>query len=139
MQQYFPLILIVLAVLLLFVMPSRQRKRAAAQAQTLQNSLRPGTPVMTTSGIHGTVARLDDATIDLEIAPGTVVTFERRAVLQVRQPVAGTDTGTKGIGDTGTAGTGTTGTGTTGTGTTEFGGTGDDTPGSADGPADRAH
>ena len=127
MQQYFPFILIVLAVLLLFVMPSRQRKRAAAQAQTLQESLRPGTPVMTTSGIHGTVARLDDTTIDLEIAPGTVVTFERRAVLQVREPVAGPAT------------TGTTEAGTTGTGTTELGGTGDDTPGSADGPADRAH
>src|SRR3978361_1312027 len=87
MQQYFPLILIVLAVLLLFVLPSRQRKRAAAQAQTLQESLVPGTPVMTTSGIHGTVARLGEGTIDLEIAPGVVATFERRAILQVRQPV----------------------------------------------------
>jgi preprotein translocase subunit YajC len=130
MQQYFPLILIVLAVLLLFVLPSRQRKRLAVQAQTLQESLQPGTPVMTTSGIHGDVVRLGDTTIDLEIAPGVVVTFERRAVLQVRQPVVAAEE---------TPETGTTELGTTELGTTELGSTGDDAPGTADGPADRAH
>jgi preprotein translocase subunit YajC len=118
MQQYFPLILIVLAVLLLFVLPSRQRKRIAAQAQTLQDSLRPGTPVMTTSGIHGTVVRLGDGAIDLEIAPGVVTTFERRAILQVRQPVV----------DTGAAPE-----------IAPEGEPGDDTPGTPGGPADRAH
>jgi preprotein translocase subunit YajC len=85
-SSLFPLILIVLAVLLLVVLPGRQRKRQAAAAQSLQESLTPGTPVMTTSGIHGSVARVGDTTIDLEIAPGVVATFERRAVLQVRPP-----------------------------------------------------
>jgi preprotein translocase subunit YajC len=121
MQQYFPLILIVLAVLLLFVLPSRQRKRVAAQAQTLQASLVPGTPVMTTSGIHGTIARLGEGTVDLEIAPGVVATFERRAILQVREPVVDTPAAPE-IAPEG-----------------ESGGPGDDTPGAPGGPAGRAY
>ena len=36
MDQYFPLIIVALLVVMLFVLPARQRKRAAAQAQTLQ-------------------------------------------------------------------------------------------------------
>ena len=72
--------------MLLFVLPARQRKRMQAQAQALQESLTIGTPVMTTSGIHGTVAGLGEKTVDLEIAPGVVVTFARPAILEVRSP-----------------------------------------------------
>jgi preprotein translocase subunit YajC len=85
--QYFPFVLIVLAVLL-FVLPARARKRVQAQAQTMQNSLTFGTAVMTTSGLHGTVAGLGEATVDLEIAPGVVVTFARQAILEVRPAAA---------------------------------------------------
>jgi preprotein translocase subunit YajC len=89
-EQFFPFILLALAVLLLFVMPARQRKRMAAQAQALQESLTVGSPVMTTSGLHGTVAALHEGTVDLEIAPGVVVTFVRQAILEVRKPVGTT-------------------------------------------------
>jgi preprotein translocase subunit YajC len=85
-EQYFPFILIALMVVLLFVLPARQRKRMQQQAQTLQESLTVGTPVMTTSGLHGTVAALAEKTVDLEIAPGVVVTFARPAVLEIRKP-----------------------------------------------------
>jgi len=81
--QYFPFVLMVLAVLL-FVLPARARKRVQDQARTMQDSLTPGTPVMTTSGIHGTVAALGEGTVDLEIAQGVVVTFARQAILEVR-------------------------------------------------------
>jgi len=87
-EQFFPFILLALAVILLFVMPARQRKRVAAQQQALQESLTVGSPVMTTSGLHGTVARLAEGTVDLEIAPGVVVTFVRQASLEVRKPAA---------------------------------------------------
>jgi preprotein translocase subunit YajC len=85
-EQYFPFILLALAVLLLFVLPARQRKRMQEQQRTMQDSLSVGTPVMTTSGLHGTVAGLGEKTIDLEIAPGVVVTFVRPAILEVRKP-----------------------------------------------------
>lgn len=89
MSQYFPFVLMVLAVLL-FVLPQRARKRAQAQALAMQNSLAPGTAVMTTSGLHGTVARLGEGTVDLEIAPGVVVTFTRAAILEVRSATPAT-------------------------------------------------
>ena len=100
MQNYFPIVLIALFAVVLFVLPARQRKRMQAQAQALQESLAVGTPVMTTAGLHGTVAALGEKTIDLEIAPGVVVTFARQAVLEVRKPVETgddvTDPGTPG-------------------------------------------
>jgi len=85
-EQYFPFIILIVAALLLFVLPARQRKRMQEKQQTMQNSLTPGTPVMTTSGLHGTVAGLGDATVDIEIAPGVVVPFARPAILEVRKP-----------------------------------------------------
>jgi preprotein translocase subunit YajC len=86
--QYFPFVLMALAVLL-FVLPQRARKKAQAQAQAMQSSLTFGTAVMTTSGLHGTVAGLGEGTVDLEIAPGVVVTFTRQAILEVRSPTTG--------------------------------------------------
>jgi preprotein translocase subunit YajC len=56
--------------------------------QAMQDSLSLGTPVMTTSGLHGTIAGLGDRTVDIEIAPGVVVTFARPAILEVRTPAA---------------------------------------------------
>lgn len=85
-MEFFPLILLVLAFVLLIVMPARQRKRMAAQQQQMQESLQPGTPIMTTSGIHGTVAGKTDTTVDVEVAPGVVMTFVRQAILEVRKP-----------------------------------------------------
>jgi preprotein translocase subunit YajC len=102
-EQFFPFILLALAVVLLFVLPARQRKRMQAQAQAMQEALTVGTPVMTTSGLHGTVAGLGEKTVDIEISPGVVVTFARPAIMEVRKPVVevddrdtGTDSGTPG-------------------------------------------
>ena len=83
------LILVALAFVVLFVLPSRQRKKIQANAQALQNSLTIGTPVMLTSGIHGTIAGLAENTVDLEIAPGVVMTVARPAVMEVRTPASG--------------------------------------------------
>ena len=86
MQQYFPLLLLAVAAVALFVLPARQRKRMQAQQQQLRESLAPGTPVMTTAGLHGTVVGRGEGTVDLEIAPGVVVTFAQQAILEVRKP-----------------------------------------------------
>jgi preprotein translocase subunit YajC len=100
-EQYFPIIVLALLAVMLFVLPARQRKRMQAQAQEMQNSLTIGTPVMTTGGLHATVTGLSETTVDLEIAPGVVATFARPAILEVRKPVGtvdddGTDSGTPG-------------------------------------------
>jgi preprotein translocase subunit YajC len=88
--ELFPLVILVLAFVLLIVLPARQRKKIQEQQRTLQESLTLGTPVMTTAGMHGTVVALGEGTVDLEIAPGVVVTFARQAILEIRKPaVAG--------------------------------------------------
>jgi preprotein translocase subunit YajC len=103
----FPIVLLVVFAVVLFVLPARQRKRMQAQAQALQESLNIGTPVTTTSGLHGTVAGLAERTVDLEIAPGVVVTFARPAIMEVRSPAVAPEGGTHGIdGTTGIDGTG---------------------------------
>jgi preprotein translocase subunit YajC len=86
--ELFPLIVIVIAFVLLIVLPARQRKSMQAKQQALQASLTVGTPIMMTSGMYGTVAGLGEGTVDVEVAPGVVVTFVRAAVLEVRTPAA---------------------------------------------------
>lgn len=65
-------------------MQTRQRKKTLARQADLQAALSVGAPVMLTCGLHGDVASLDEATVDIEIAPGVVATFARAAVLEVR-------------------------------------------------------
>ena len=55
----------------------RRRQKAAA---TLQSSIDVGDEVCTTSGLFGRVVSMDDLVMHLEISPGSVVRFDRRAV-----------------------------------------------------------
>jgi preprotein translocase subunit YajC len=89
-EQLFPFFLLAIALVVLIVLPARQRKAMAAKAQAMQESLTVGTPVMLTSGMYGTVAGLGDGTVDVEIAPGVVATFARPAIMEIRHP-AGPD------------------------------------------------
>ncbi|RLV55397.1 preprotein translocase subunit YajC [Aeromicrobium phragmitis] len=79
------ILLALLAVFFLLVLrPARQRQK---QFQEVQTALEPGKRVMLTSGIHGTLVEVEDQTVDIEIAPGTVVTAARQAVAQVFTPL----------------------------------------------------
>ena len=54
MEQYFPIILIALFAVVLFVLPGPAAQDGSRRkAQALQDSLAIGTPVMTTAGLHG--------------------------------------------------------------------------------------
>ena len=75
-----PFILIALVFWLLIVRPQRKRQR---ELVSTQSSIGPGTEVMLGSGIYGTVASLDDETIQLELSPGTTVKVARQAVVKV--------------------------------------------------------
>ncbi len=65
-------------------MQTRQRKKIQARQADLQAALSVGAPILLTCGLYGDVAGLDDATVDVEIAPGVVSRFARAAVLEVR-------------------------------------------------------
>jgi preprotein translocase subunit YajC len=96
--ELFPLVVIVLAFVLLIVLPARQRKSMQAKQQALQESLTVGTPIMMTSGMYGTVAGLGEGTVDVQVAPGVVITFVRAAVMEIRGATA-TDGPAGAVGD----------------------------------------
>jgi preprotein translocase subunit YajC len=82
---FIPIVLIILAFWLLAIRPARKRQQ---EAQRVQNSLAIGERVMLTSGIFGRVSALGDETLELEVAPGVVITTLRPAVARVVEPTA---------------------------------------------------
>jgi preprotein translocase subunit YajC len=73
------LIILVLffGVYMLFIRPRQQRmKQAQQQARTLS----VGDTVVSAGGIQGTVVALDTDVAEVEVAPGIVLTFTRRAI-----------------------------------------------------------
>lgn len=84
LASLFPFILILGFMGLVIYMQTRQRKKLAARQTQLQESLSVGAPIMLTSGIHGSVAGLDEATVDVEVSPGVIITVTRQAILEVR-------------------------------------------------------
>ncbi|WP_343576383.1 preprotein translocase subunit YajC [Mycobacterium sp.] len=75
---FFLPMLIVLGAFMFF--SSRRQKRAMQATVDLQESLRIGDRVQTTSGLHGTIRRITDDNLDLEISPGVVTTWVKLAV-----------------------------------------------------------
>jgi len=69
---------------LFLVLPAR-RRRAAHEA--MQDSVEVGDEVITAGGLHGTVRERSDEELRIEIAPGVVVTLDRRAVAAVAREV----------------------------------------------------
>jgi len=73
------LILIALPLLLLAYVfwVSRSRSR---QGREFQGSIAVGDEVVTTSGLFGRIATLDDSVATLEVAPGVRLRYDRRAI-----------------------------------------------------------
>ena len=88
------LAVLVAAFFFLIVMPQRRRLTAH---RGLMAALESGDEIVTSGGLHGTIRALDVGTIDLEIAPGVVVTLARGAIagrLSPEPPETDTDTDT---------------------------------------------
>lgn len=62
----------------LLFMPQRKRQKAL---QKLQNELKAGDTVYTTSGIVGKIVSLDETTVTLQVSEGTRIPFLRNAVV----------------------------------------------------------
>ena len=76
------LILIVVVFIALPLLQIRKQNQRMKQIREFQDSLQPGMVVQMTSGIQGRVAHVGDTSIDLEISPAVVTTWDRAAVLQ---------------------------------------------------------
>ena len=77
LMGFLPLIL--MFVLLYFLMIRPQMKRAKEQ-KAMVDGLAKGDEVITAGGVLGRIAKLNDAYLTVEIAPGTEVTVQRSAV-----------------------------------------------------------
>jgi len=78
-SQYSLLIVVALFVVVyVFFLRPRTKRLRAQQATVRQLSV--GDPVVTAGGICGTVVALDTEVVEVEVAPGTVITFLRRSV-----------------------------------------------------------
>jgi preprotein translocase subunit YajC len=82
MELLLPLLLVALLVPMFLGM--RRQKREMEKAAAMQDDLKVGDRVTTTSGLYGTVVELDDTTVDLEIAEDVVTTWLRQAIREVR-------------------------------------------------------
>jgi preprotein translocase subunit YajC len=80
LATFLPLVLIVLVFWFLVIRPTRRRQQ---QVSSVQSSLGPGSKVMLSSGIFGTVVSVADESVRLEIAPGTTIKVARQAVVRV--------------------------------------------------------
>ena len=75
-----PILLIGVVFYLLIMRPARNRQRKQAE---MMSALAPGTQVMTTAGIYGTLVSIDDENAEIEIAPGVVIRVVKAAIGKV--------------------------------------------------------
>ena len=73
------IVLVALFALMWLLLIRPQRRRQAEQAQ-MQDHLRAGEEILTAGGIHGTIKAIEGDIVHVEIAPGTLVRVDRRAV-----------------------------------------------------------
>lgn len=69
----------------------RPARNAQRRQQQLQQSVQVGERVIISAGIFGTVTSVDDDRIGLEVAPGTVLTVARQAVVRRLDPTDASD------------------------------------------------
>ncbi|MGP5577013.1 preprotein translocase subunit YajC [Corynebacterium flavescens] len=81
---------IALAALLLLqaVFMMRKQKQQRGKMMDYQAALSVGQKVITVGGMHGTVVRANEGSVDLEVAPGTVITFDKLAIARDQSAVA---------------------------------------------------
>ncbi|MFI6902248.1 preprotein translocase subunit YajC [Nonomuraea sp. NPDC050394] len=78
-----PLVLLVVVFYFLLIRPQRKRQQEAVK---MQNSLTPGTRVMTTTGLFATVVTVDNEDVILEVAPGIETRWVKAAIGRVVTP-----------------------------------------------------
>jgi preprotein translocase subunit YajC len=75
--------IIIIAFLLLWLIVVRPQRKRQNQQRAMINELQVGDEVLTAGGIYGTVTRIDEDEVTVEIAPRTEVRVARRAIAGV--------------------------------------------------------
>ncbi len=80
---YLIIIVVLFAVMWLFLV--RPQRRRQVEQTRMQDTVELGDEVITAGGIHGTVLEIEDDIVHVQIAPGTVIRVDRRAIASVAQ------------------------------------------------------
>jgi preprotein translocase subunit YajC len=82
-------LIIIVAFLLLWLIVVRPQRKRQSQQQQMLGDLKIGDEVLTAGGVYGTITRLDENEVTVEIAPRVEVRVSRRAIAGVtREPEA---------------------------------------------------
>ena len=88
-------LLFIAILLVLFLLPSiligRKQRQRQREVQQFQRELVPGQRVITAGGIVGTVVAARNNTVDLELSPNVVVTFERMGIIRSADAITAAD------------------------------------------------
>ena len=80
------MLLAVFAIMWFFMIRPQQKQKTTLRE--FQNSLEEGAKVIVGGGIHGTVKRIDNNIIEVEIAKSTVIRVDRAQVFAEGTPAA---------------------------------------------------
>jgi preprotein translocase subunit YajC len=75
--------IILIGFLLIYLLFVRPQKRRQTKQQQMVSELRVGDEVLTAGGIYGTISRVDEDQVTVEIAPTIEVRVARRAIAGV--------------------------------------------------------
>jgi preprotein translocase subunit YajC len=78
---YLIIIVALFAAMWLFLI--RPQRRRQVEQSRMQDTLGDGDEILTAGGIHGIVRGIEGEVVRIEIAPGTIVRLDRRAVAGV--------------------------------------------------------
>ncbi len=85
MNSYYLIIYVVAFVAIFYFMAIRPQQKQRKAHQALLSSLKKGDRIVTTSGIYGTVKRIEDSAgvVVVEVAKGVTMKIARRAVGEI--------------------------------------------------------
>jgi len=66
-----------------YFMIFRPQKKRQQEREALVNAIEKGDKVVTSSGIHGTIAQIEETTILLQVAENTKMRFEKASITNV--------------------------------------------------------
>lgn len=81
-SQYTPILLLVVLLFLFWLVVLRPARRQQSATAEIQRNLAVGDLVVISAGVFGTIVGLEDARVQLEVAPGTVIQVARRVVVR---------------------------------------------------------
>ncbi len=80
-----PLIGVIVIFYFVLIRPEKKKQKAR---ESLLGGMKKGDKVMTTSGIYGTIAQIQDEVVTLQVADGVRMRFARGAVQNLLEPSA---------------------------------------------------